>query len=199
MNKWISLSVHYTTSFPDQPCRSISRNFSLPDHTLPARPVLSQRGRKWLNLSSNDTTQPVDINEESLHPTTDRQWLKNVGIEWSMSVHSIRLPVELNHTMYGVWVLLRRADKTRIRYRLEILLFIRDPETWVWDVQWSLDNSNCRGPQKSLSYEKFELWVMLSLRFSHVATVASPFRSSVFHFLVKISKICGIFFLVKRK
>jgi len=32
--------------------------------------------------------------------------------------------------------------------------------------------------QKSLSYEKFELWVMLSLFFSHVATVASPFRSN---------------------
>jgi len=24
-------------------------------------------------------------------------------------------------------------------------------------VQWSLDNSNCRGPPKSLSYKKFEL------------------------------------------
>jgi len=31
---------------------------------------------------------------------------------------------------------------------------------------------------------------MLSLCISHVATVASPFRSSVFHLLAKLSKIC---------
>ena len=31
---------------------------------------------------------------------------------------------------------------------------------------------------------------MLSLCISHVASVASPFRSSVFHFLGKLSKIC---------
>jgi len=35
---------------------------------------------------------------------------------------------------------------------------------------------------------------MLSLYFSHLATVASPSRSSVFHFLAKLSKICKIFF-----
>jgi len=35
---------------------------------------------------------------------------------------------------------------------------------------------------------------MLSLCFNHVATVASLFRSSVFHFLAKLSKICEIFF-----
>ena len=35
---------------------------------------------------------------------------------------------------------------------------------------------------------------MLCLCFSHVATVASSFRSSVFHFLAKLSKICEIFF-----
>ena len=40
---------------------------------------------------------------------------------------------------------------------------------------------------------------MLSLCVSHVATVASPFRSSVFHFLAKISKICGIFFPCEEK
>jgi len=34
----------------------------------------------------------------------------------------------------------------------------------------------------------------LSLCISHVATVESPFRSSVFHFLAKLSKICEIFF-----
>jgi len=35
---------------------------------------------------------------------------------------------------------------------------------------------------------------MLSLCISHVATVTSSFRSSVFHFLTKLSKICEIFF-----
>jgi len=53
--------------------------------------------------------------------------------------------------------------------------------------------------QKSLSYENFELSVMLSLCFSHVATIASPFHSSVFHFLAKLSKICEIFFLCAKK
>ena len=40
---------------------------------------------------------------------------------------------------------------------------------------------------------------MLSLCFSHVATVASPFRCSVFHFLAKLSEICEIFFLCEKK
>ena len=35
---------------------------------------------------------------------------------------------------------------------------------------------------------------MLSLYFSHLATLASPIRSNVFHFLAKVSKICEIFF-----
>jgi len=39
--------------------------------------------------------------------------------------------------------------------------------------------------QKSLSYEKFHLWVMLSLCFSHGATVGTPFCSNVFNFLAK--------------
>jgi len=40
---------------------------------------------------------------------------------------------------------------------------------------------------------------MLSLCFSHVATVANPFRSSVFIFLAKLSKICEIFFSCEKK
>jgi len=40
---------------------------------------------------------------------------------------------------------------------------------------------------------------MLSLCFNHVATIASPFRSSVFHFLAKLSKICEIFFSCEKK
>ena len=55
------------------------------------------------------------------------------------------------------------------------------------------------GDHQKLSYEKFELWVMLSLCFSHLATAASPFHSSVFHFLAKLSKICEIFFSYEKK
>jgi len=40
---------------------------------------------------------------------------------------------------------------------------------------------------------------MLSLCFSHVATIASPFHSCVFHFLAKFSKICEIFFSCEKK
>jgi len=40
---------------------------------------------------------------------------------------------------------------------------------------------------------------MLSLRFSQVATVASPFCPSVFHFLTKPSEICEIFFSCEKK
>jgi len=78
----------------------------------------------------------------------------------------------------------------------KVLLTIQQ---WMVNMKWNLDNSNCRGPQKSLRYEKFELWVMLSLSFSHVATVVSPFCSSVFHFLAKLSKICEIFFSCEKK
>jgi len=59
----------------------------------------------------------------------------------------------------------------------------------VRQLQWNLDNSNCRAPQKSLSYEKFVLCVMPSLGFSYVAIVASPFHSSVLHFLAKLSHV----------
>jgi len=40
---------------------------------------------------------------------------------------------------------------------------------------------------------------MLSLCISHVATVASSFRYSVFHFLAKLFKICKIFFSCENK
>jgi len=40
---------------------------------------------------------------------------------------------------------------------------------------------------------------MLALCFNHVAAVASPFRSSVFYFLAKLSKICEIFFSREKK
>ena len=40
---------------------------------------------------------------------------------------------------------------------------------------------------------------MLSLCFSHVPIIASPFHSSVFHFLAKLSKICEIFFSCEKK
>ena len=40
---------------------------------------------------------------------------------------------------------------------------------------------------------------MLSLCFSHMATVASPFRSSIFHFLAKFLKFAEIFFSWEKK
>ena len=40
---------------------------------------------------------------------------------------------------------------------------------------------------------------MLSLYFSHMSTIASSFRSSVFHFLVKLPEICEIFFPCEKK
>ena len=40
---------------------------------------------------------------------------------------------------------------------------------------------------------------MLSLCISHVATLGNPFRSSVFHFLAKLSKISKIFFSCEKK
>jgi len=64
-------------------------------------------------------------------------------------------------------------------------------------IQWNLDNSNCRGTTKKVCYKKFELWVMLSLNISHVATIASPFCSSVFHFLAKL--LSEIFFSCEKK
>jgi len=40
---------------------------------------------------------------------------------------------------------------------------------------------------------------MLSHCISHVAIVASPFWSSVFHFLAKLLKLCEIFFACEKK
>ena len=40
---------------------------------------------------------------------------------------------------------------------------------------------------------------MLFLYISHVAAAASPFRSSVFHFLAKLSEICEIFLWCEKK
>jgi len=64
-------------------------------------------------------------------------------------------------------------------------------ETWI---------ARTAGDQKNF-------WVTISLGyelcspfcFNRVATIASPFRSSVFYFLAKLSKICGIFFSCQKK
>jgi len=40
---------------------------------------------------------------------------------------------------------------------------------------------------------------MLFLCFYHVATMAGPFRSSVFHFLAKLFEICKIFLSCEKK
>jgi len=58
--------------FNSKPWRSILRDFSLADRTLPTRPEPA-----WQKMAQilNDTTQPVDSEEEGRSPTTDRQWL----------------------------------------------------------------------------------------------------------------------------
>jgi len=68
---------------------------------------------------------------------------------------------------------------------------VRYSETWTLELLGTT--------KQSLRYERFELWVILPLCFSHVATVASPFRSSIFHFLAKRSKTCQIFSCEKKK
>jgi len=52
-----------------QPQRSISRDFSLADRTLPTRYELQKMAQSPLN----DTTQPVNNEEEGRSPTTDRR------------------------------------------------------------------------------------------------------------------------------
>jgi len=52
---------------------SISRDFSLADHTLPTRP--KPAWQKMAQSPLNDATQPVEIEEEGQSLTMDRQWL----------------------------------------------------------------------------------------------------------------------------
>ena len=52
---------------------SIPRNFFLADHTLPTRP--EPAWQKMAQSPLNDTTQPLDSEEEGRSPTTDRRWL----------------------------------------------------------------------------------------------------------------------------
>jgi len=47
--------------------------FSLADHTLPTRPELAWQ--KMAQSPLNDTTQPVDSEEEGQSSTVDRRWL----------------------------------------------------------------------------------------------------------------------------
>jgi len=72
-NECISLSV-LSMARVQFPWWSISRDFCLADHPLPARPEPA-----WQRMTQsflNGTTQPVDIEEEGRSPTTDRRWLK---------------------------------------------------------------------------------------------------------------------------
>jgi len=56
--------------------RSISRDFSLTDHTLPTR--LQPAWQKMAQSPLNGTTQPVEIEEEGWSPTkTDNGWGEN--------------------------------------------------------------------------------------------------------------------------
>jgi len=75
---WLSGIAHCLSSlwprFSSQPRRSISRDFSLADHTLPTCP--EPAWQKTAQSPLNDTTQPVDSEEEDQCPTMDRPWLK---------------------------------------------------------------------------------------------------------------------------
>jgi len=70
-------------------------------------------------------------------------------------------------------------------------LTMRYGETWI---TWTAGNH-----KKGLSYDKFELWVMLFLCISHVATVASPFHSSAFHFLLNFLNVVRFSSHMERK
>ena len=65
-----SLSVLPVAWAQTQPRPSSSRDFSLADHTLLTRPEPA-----WYKMAQsplNDTTQPVDSEEEGQSPTMDR-------------------------------------------------------------------------------------------------------------------------------
>jgi len=67
-NKCISQSVLPMAWFNSQPWRSISREISLADHTLPTHPESAWQKRAQSPLDG--TTQPVDIEEKGRNPTT---------------------------------------------------------------------------------------------------------------------------------
>jgi len=69
LNVFHALSVLSVARVQFQAVVDTSRDHSLADHTLPTRPSPA-----W--QPENSTTQPVDIEEEGLHPTMDRKWLK---------------------------------------------------------------------------------------------------------------------------
>jgi len=57
--------------FHSRPWRSISRDFSLADHTLPTRPEPARQ--KMAQSLLNATTQPEDSEEEGQSLNVDRQ------------------------------------------------------------------------------------------------------------------------------
>jgi len=65
-----SLSVLPVAQVQSPPRRSISRDFSLTDHTLS-----TSQWQKLAQSPLNGTTQPVDSEEEGQSPTTDKWWL----------------------------------------------------------------------------------------------------------------------------
>ena len=62
--------------FNFQSWQSFSRDFSLPDHTLPTRP--EPAWQKMAQSPLNGTTKPVDIEQEAWSTTMDRWWLKEI-------------------------------------------------------------------------------------------------------------------------
>ena len=78
-NECISLSVLSTVcslAFVQFPDHDGVFHVSFPWLITLCQPVLSQRGRKWLNLLS---MAPHNPKEETVHQTMDRQWLEKLA------------------------------------------------------------------------------------------------------------------------
>jgi len=92
------LTVRMSSLWPGfnlRPWRSISRDFTLADHTLPARPEPAWQKRAQSPL--NGTTQPVEIEEEGQSPTTDRRWLiEKMHLDWFYHFHNYEVFKSIN-------------------------------------------------------------------------------------------------------
>jgi len=78
----MGLTVHPLCGPGSIPCHGGVFKKIFPQLITFGQHILSQCGRKYLNLDPHGATQSVEIEEEGRSPTTDRQWLK----KWCWSV-----------------------------------------------------------------------------------------------------------------
>jgi len=76
--------LYFTSSHPR---RSISRDFSLADHTLPTRP--EPAWQKMAQSPLNDTTQPVDNEEEGQSSTMKKKKGLEVFLSFLFYIHRV--------------------------------------------------------------------------------------------------------------